>query len=191
MKLRTLVALAGIAVVAACGESSNPLAVSNQSIAEMGKGRGHGKGPRGGDGVLLPTPQYDQCRKRIYLVQVDLDAIADVQVDAEGNVSLGEGNRIGGGNQLQTYEGLTSKLTGATTHLNQDKPASAYGGLTNFRDKVISMLDELKMELADAEQLLTGDGVAVADDGATIYDEGVNGALNCVGTFLDLLGGSI
>jgi hypothetical protein len=66
--------------------------------------------------------------------------------------------------------GLLGKLASATSKLEQGKPADALRSLTQFQDKVETLVLQGKLDAADADILLTGDA-----DSA-----GVNEAITCV-----------
>lgn len=107
----------------------------------------------------------DVCKMNIKTVQDDLNYI--YYTPALGG--------IGGGNPLQTYTSLSSKLSGAITKLDQHKYADAQQKLQDFKTAVISMRDAAKPKLSQAAAALLLDGNN-GDD----YHTGVNGAIECV-----------
>lgn len=104
----------------------------------------------------------DECKSRIDLIQVDLDAIF-----AAGG--------IGGNNALRTYESLTSKLQSAKAKLDQHKFTEALQKLEDFKTAVIGLRDAAKPKLSTADANLILDG-----NNDSQIDEGVNGAIVCV-----------
>lgn len=112
---------------------------------------------------VLAQPTVGECQDRIAMVQADLDEISGA-------------GRIGGNWPDRTYASLSSKLTGATTKLEQGKFVDALDKLGDFRASVITMRDAAKPKLSveDAGLLLSGDG-------SSETDQGVDGAIECVG----------
>lgn len=143
MRIRNLLSMAGVVVLAARGEASAPMDVSEFDLMQA----------RGGNNntVVVDTSRFDGCRTDIAAVQVALDAIND-------------GERIGGRNAARTYAVLSSKLQAALTKLDEDKPVDAFQKLTDFQSAVTSMRDAAKPKLSaeDADVLLAGVSAALS-----------------------------
>lgn len=106
----------------------------------------------------------DECKARLDIVQLDLDAIFSA-------------GRIGGNNPQQTYTSLSSKLQAASAKLDQRKYTDALGKLQDFQIAVITMRDAAKPKLSGSDAGLLLDG---ADPSRHPFDEGVNGAITCI-----------
>ena len=105
-----------------------------------------------------------ECKARLDIIQSDLDAV----FFAGG---------IGGNNPQQTYTSLSSKLQAAGTKLDQRKYTDALRKLQDFQVAVITMRDAAKSKLSASDAGLLLDG---ADPSRTPFDEGVNGAIECI-----------
>lgn len=77
----------------------------------------------------------------------------------------------------KTQDSLKAKLDGAVQKLEQSKNADAKQKLQDFKDAVLLMRDAARPKISnvDASRLLDGLGARNA------YDDGVNGAIVCVG----------
>jgi hypothetical protein len=106
----------------------------------------------------------DECKARLDIIQLDLDAIYSA-------------GRIGGNNPQQTYTSLSSKLQAASAKLDQRKYTDALGKLRDFQIAVITMRDAAKPKLAASDAGLLLDG---GDPSRSPFDEGVNGAIACI-----------
>ena len=142
MKTRNLLTVAGVVLLAACGDASTPMDVSELDLMLARGGKNNT--------VVVDTSRFDDCRTDIAAVQVALDGIND-------------GGRIGGGNAARTYASLSSKLQAALTKLDEDKPVDAFQKLTDFQSAVTSMRDAAKPKLSaeDADVLLAGVSAAL------------------------------